>query len=310
MIKNLKNLAELTGAVTKARQVLQLPLENVISKPQVRVQFRNLDELAASMAEEGQQSPIIVSAPNLQGQYVIQKGERRWRAAKIAGLASIDAIINHKEQNATELLAGQLVENIQRDDLTALEIAVAIGQLIDAGWSQRKIAQHLGKSASYVSIYATLVDLDESLKSLHDEGIVTDASSLATLHKMYERDEAQTLAFAEEIKTKGSATRSEIRQKMTQLQAPTTEAKSVKPTQQAAPKKELAPNESESAQKVEPQDFVIEVLVSEEAGDEIGQLMIGYVPSNNDTAWVLIDNKPVEVNVTAITILEVRSAKP
>ena len=83
-------------------------------------------------------------------------------------------------------MAGQLIENIQRDDLTPLEIGLAIAELIAAGWSQRKIAQYLGKNASYVSIYATLANIDDALTFLHNEKLVTDASSLATLHKMHE----------------------------------------------------------------------------------------------------------------------------
>lgn len=331
MMKNLKNLAELTSAVSNARQVLQLPIDTVISKPQVRVQFKNLDELAASMKTEGQQSPIIVSPENSLGQYVIQKGERRWRAAKIAGLETVDAIINNKEQTATELMAGQLIENIQRDDLTPLEIGLAIAELISAGWSQRKIAQYLGKSASYVSIYATLANMDDTLKSLHNEELVTDASSLATLHKMHELNKEQTLAFIEEIKEKGSATRSEIRQRMTQLQTPKHSSPPTKPDESLQEPTQTPSSNSSSretyttfqkkdetaevnhsaiqARKIEPQNVIIEVLISRGEADVIGQLMVGYISENSDTAWVLIDGKPVEVNVTSIDILEIRDSK-
>lgn len=331
MMKNLKNLAELTGAVRNIRQVLQLPIDTVISKPQVRVQFKNLDELAASMKTEGQQSPIIVSPKNDLGQYVIQKGERRWRAAKIAGLETVDAIINNKNQTATELMAGQLIENIQRDDLTPLEIGLAIAELISAGWSQRKIAQYLGKSASYVSIYATLANMDDTLKSLHNEELVTDASSLATLHKMHELNKEQTLTFIEEIKAKGSVTRSEIRERMTQLQATKHNSLPTKPDESLQTSTQTSSSTGSSretnttfqkkdetteinhsalvARQIEPHNVIIEVLVSHGDGDVIGQLMVGYVSDNSDTAWVLINGKPAEVNVTAIDILEVRDSK-
>ena len=69
------------------------------------------------MKVEGQQSPIIVFPKNDNGKYVIQKGERRWRALRVAGIETIDIIVNEKEQSDLDETAGELIENIQRDDL-------------------------------------------------------------------------------------------------------------------------------------------------------------------------------------------------
>lgn len=326
-MKNLKNLAELTSAARNRREVLRLPLDIIISKPQVRVQFTHLDELAQSLKEEGQQSPIIVSPPNSSGQYVIQKGERRWRAAQLAGLATVDAIINNKEQQEADLLAGQLIENIQREDLLPLEIGMAVGQLIKAGWKQREIAQRLGKSESYVSLYANLSDVNDSIKQVHDQGLVTDSSSLFSLKKMFELNESYAHDFLKDIQEKGSVSRNEVRQRMAQLQSPqrteevvdkdiipATTTPSVKKNIESvlaqpviAQEKSVEIQDNNAYKIIAPQDFLVEVLVTMENGeDQIGKLLIGHLSDNANKAWVLIDKVPVEADITAIQLLEIR----
>src|SRR5699024_994862 len=99
--------------------------------------FRNIEELAATILTEGQQSPIIVFPKNREGKFVIQKGERRWRACKYAGIETIDLIVNDKIQDNLDETAGELIENIQRDDLTPVEIAEALNLFIEEGWKQK-----------------------------------------------------------------------------------------------------------------------------------------------------------------------------
>lgn len=221
--RNIRNLAALTNSVSNVRQVLQLPLDRVVSKPQVRVQFRNLNELAESLKEEGQQSPIIVSPKNSVGQYVIEKGERRWRAAKLAGLERIDVIVNNKEQSPTELLAGQLVENIQRDDLTAIEISDAIQKLHEAGWTKSKIAQKLGKRSSYVTLYSSIHALPNDIKALHNDGYITDATSLTLLGRIYDLDQEKAHSIFKEIQEQERMSREQIRQYLAELTPSTDE---------------------------------------------------------------------------------------
>jgi ParB family chromosome partitioning protein len=102
----------------KAKRFLPYPVDDVVFKVQVRKRFRNIEELAATLLTEGQQSPIIVFPKNEEGKFVIQKGERRWRACKHAGIETIDLVVNDKVQNNLDETAGELIENIQRDDLT------------------------------------------------------------------------------------------------------------------------------------------------------------------------------------------------
>lgn len=171
-----------------ANEVLKVGLDEVTSEEQVRKKFTNLDELASSLKVEGQQSPIIVSPRNSEGMYVIQKGERRWRAAKLAGLETIDIIINRKQQSSLDAIAGQLVENIQREELTAMEIAEALGVLADGGMRGKEIAERIGKTSKYVSIHLALRNLSAPVKRLVDANIVGDVELLYILEQLAKLD--------------------------------------------------------------------------------------------------------------------------
>lgn len=188
-IKNLRGLSDLAKAATgkKGKQVLTVPLEDVISKKQIRKRFRNLGELAASMKEEEQQTPIIVYPKDANGKYVIQKGERRWRALKIAEIPTIDIIINEKDLTVLDETAGELIENIQRDDLTSMEIAEALKRFVDEGWPHRDIANRIGKSVVYVSTHLSLLKVPECVKELYEKDLCNDTETLNNLRLLYER---------------------------------------------------------------------------------------------------------------------------
>lgn len=154
-LNNLRGLSDLAKAAKgkKGKEVLTVPVDDVVSKVQVRKRFRNIEELAATMLTEGQQSPIIVFPKNEEGKFVIQKGERRWRACKHAGIDTIDLVVNDKVQNNLDETAGELIENIQRDDLTPVEIAEALNLFIEDGWKQKTLLIASGKtSLSYLRI--------------------------------------------------------------------------------------------------------------------------------------------------------------
>ena len=161
-MKKVKNLAALVGLNEKSTNTVKaIPVNDIESKRQVRVHFENIEELAESFKTEGQQTPITVTGPNSVGMYTILRGERRWRAAKLAGFETIDALVSNKDQSQSDVIAGQLVENIQRENLNALEIAQSLQELSDAGWNNRKIAKRLGKGDSYVSEHLSLNKLPD-----------------------------------------------------------------------------------------------------------------------------------------------------
>lgn len=189
---NLSDLAALASVAKQKkesvnkREVLTVPLDKVISKEQVRTNFdlAKLEELGDSMLVEGQQSPIIVSPVNSDGKYVIQKGERRWRACGIKGISEVDIIVNSKEQSDLDETAGELIENIQREDLTALEIAKALVKFVDYGWSQQDIAKRIGKSKVFVSQHLALNKLPTHVMELYEAGKTEGVESLNNLRTL------------------------------------------------------------------------------------------------------------------------------
>lgn len=187
-IGNLQGLSDLVKAATsrKSKEVITVALDEVESKEQVRKKFKNIEELAETMKVEGQQSPIIVSPKKNGGKYVIQKGERRWRALRIAGIETIEIIVNEKEQSELDETAGELIENIQRDSLEPLEIASALKKFVDKGWKQIDIAKRLGKNAIFVSTHLSLLKLPKCVQELYDDEVCSDTETLNNLRLLYD----------------------------------------------------------------------------------------------------------------------------
>ena len=162
-------------------------VDEVYSRPQVRTVFdpEYISELAASMELNGQEQPIIVCPRDAEG-YRIQKGECRWRAVKLAGIANIKMIVKEPEKTAALQTVGQLVENVQREDLTPMEIAVALEKLRDEhGMNGKQLAAHLGKKPGWVSKHLKLTELPDSILSLYHGG-VRDIELLNALRQVVE----------------------------------------------------------------------------------------------------------------------------
>ena len=143
----------------------EVPVSKIEPNPnQPRREFDEeaLQELAASIREIGLVTPITVrQTPG--GNYQIIAGERRWRASQIAGLTSIPAYIRTVEDDNVMEMA--LVENIQREDLNAIEIALAYQDLAEAtGMTQEKISSRVGKSRTSVTNYMRLLKLPAQIQ--------------------------------------------------------------------------------------------------------------------------------------------------
>ena len=154
-------------SVRERSGLLDIPLEQVQPNPdQPRRQFdlAALEELAASLQAVGVLQPILVRRQGERG-YVIVAGERRWRAAQLAGLATIPAIVRAFDDNAT--LEAALTENLQREDLTPLEEAHLFLRMVDElGYSIRRLADRLGKGKGYIEDRLRLTRMDADLQAL------------------------------------------------------------------------------------------------------------------------------------------------
>ena len=169
---------------TSADELRQLPLDRIQpGKFQPRQVFdeERLAELAASIKSQGLIQPIVVRAIGA-ARYEIIAGERRWRAAKLAGLSEIPVVLREAPDSA--VVAMSLIENIQREELTPLEEAHALQRLItEFKQTHQQVADAIGRSRASVSNLLRLLDLPDEIKRLLDEHQLDmgHARALATL---------------------------------------------------------------------------------------------------------------------------------
>ncbi len=167
-----------------AGRVDYIPVHSIRTNPyQPRQRFNedSLRELADSIASHGVLQPILVSQNRAaDGGYTLVAGERRFRAAEKASLRVIPAII--QDVTEEEMLEIAIVENVQRDDLNAVEEARAYRSLIDSfGWSQEQVAQRVGKNRSTVANALRLLKLGEDVLRELEEGRMTPGHARAIL---------------------------------------------------------------------------------------------------------------------------------
>lgn len=167
-------------------------------QPRRRFDDASLDELAASIAEQGLIQPIVVR-PHGHG-YQIVAGERRWRAAQRARLHEVPVVV--RDFNDGETLQIALVENIQREDLNAIEEAEAYHRLIgEFGHTQEALAKIVHKSRSHVANILRLLDLPDTVRARLVEGSLTMGHARALLGAI------DPEALAEQVVARGLSVR-------------------------------------------------------------------------------------------------------
>ena len=184
---------EVTKEAEEKGNVVSIDLKKIVSNPyQPRKIFDEeaLEELATSIKEYGVVQPIIVKK-TLSG-YELVAGERRTKAARMAGLSEIPAII--KDFNDDEMMEIALIENIQREDLNPIEEAVSFDNIIRLkGYTQEEFANRFGKSRSYVTNILGLLSLPEDVKKLVSSKQLSMGHARA-LSKVSDEDEISRLA--------------------------------------------------------------------------------------------------------------------
>ncbi|MFR9620831.1 MAG: ParB/RepB/Spo0J family partition protein [Rikenellaceae bacterium] len=141
------------------------------TQPRARFEDGQLAELAASIGELGVIQPITLKECGA-GRYMIISGERRWRAAQMAGLSRVPAYI--REVDDEQLHAMALVENLQREDLNPIEVALGMQRLVEeCRLTQEQLAQRLSMKRSSVSNYLRLLRLPDEVQLALKEGLVT-----------------------------------------------------------------------------------------------------------------------------------------
>jgi ParB family chromosome partitioning protein len=164
-------------------------------QPRQEIDLERLKELADSIKTHGVVQPVLVR-PKDKDRYELIAGERRWRAARLAGLTEIPVVMRELDDRAALALA--LIENIQREDLTPLEQAQAMHRLLEEfGMTHQQLAEAVGKSRTTVTNLLRLLELQPAVKKMLAEGRLEMGHARALLGLAGEKQMAAALKVAD-----------------------------------------------------------------------------------------------------------------
>lgn len=170
------------GAMTRDEELRELPLELIApspTQPRRRFDQDGLQALAGSLGERGVLQPVLVR-PRPGGTYELIAGERRWRAAQIAGLATIPALVRPRDD--AEALELALIENMAREDLNPIEEARACAALVEElSLTREEVGRRVGRGRVAVSNLVRLLDLPDDVIELLQEGALSEGHGRAIL---------------------------------------------------------------------------------------------------------------------------------
>jgi ParB family transcriptional regulator, chromosome partitioning protein len=177
-----------------------LPTDRLDPNPhQPRTDIGDLTELTASIREKGVLEPLLVK-PTMMGRWMIIAGERRWRAAKVAGLEEVPCIEMDVDDSAVAEIA--LIENMQRKDLTPWEEADGLRALCDRfGYTHEDVARKVGKSRSTVTEALSIASMPESIREICRDAEISSKSVL--LQIVRQPDDDAMHAMAKQIAAEG-----------------------------------------------------------------------------------------------------------
>ncbi|WP_297210767.1 MULTISPECIES: ParB/RepB/Spo0J family partition protein [Thermodesulfovibrio] len=180
-----KGLEALIPKVEKEQNnslLIEVEIERILpgmAQPRTGFDQNSLQELAQSIKEKGVIQPIVLSRVG-DGTFRIIAGERRWRAAKLAGLEKIPAIV--KDVSPAEAVEIALIENIQREDLDPIETAMAFERLIkEFNLTQEELSQRVGKDRATIANFIRILKLPEAIKEHIRQGHITVGHAKAIL---------------------------------------------------------------------------------------------------------------------------------
>ena len=170
------------GGAAAASELVQVPVGSIrpnSRQPRRRLDGERIDELAESIRAQGLVQPVVVRA-SAEGGYELIAGERRWRAARVAGLATVPALVRETDDRDSLLLA--LVENVAREDLSPVDEARAYAVLMDEfGLGLGEVAEHVGRSKPTVSNRVRLLELPDDVLGLVERGQLSEGHARAVL---------------------------------------------------------------------------------------------------------------------------------
>lgn len=181
--RGLDSLIPTAGSASAPAATIEVSIDAIQPnpyQPRTTLDQGKLETLSASIRTHGVIQPLIVTAEPGSGRYVLIAGERRWRAARLAGLSLVPVVV--KEAASQTMLELALVENVVRADLSPLEEAVAYRQLIDEfGLTQANVAERVGRSRVSVTNTLRLLSAPEEVQLALEEGKISEGHARALL---------------------------------------------------------------------------------------------------------------------------------
>lgn len=289
-LDGLGDLSALLETPVASGRPLEIPLEEIAEDPhQPRVEFdeESLSELADSIRARGVKTPISVR-PQKKGQgYMINHGARRFRASRLAGLATIPAYVDDDYNDED-----QIIENIHRDALRPREIADYIGRKLAQGKQQKDIAKSLGKSKGWVSQHSVLLDLPEPIAVAFNEGRATDVTAIYELVNCHKEDPEGTVSWmaAQEI-SRGTV------KKLKEYLATREKTRGV------PPKFGKVDGHHPDPDKAAPAGTLRKPIIGVECDQKKGTLLYTKRPTKSGYAWVRLHNAEKEVKIDKIKLI-------
>ena len=299
--------------------VLSLPLARIIEDPtQPRTEFdaEELAKLAEDIGRRGVQAPIAVRPP-VDGVYQIIHGARRFRASGLAGLPTIPAIVQADEEAFDDY--SQVLENTQRDNLTALDIARFIQKRKALGESNSQIARNLSEKPEWVTYHLALIDMPPEIQQAYDAGQVTGAKATYELRKLHGKDPdavKELISSGEEItQVRIREVAAPVRTVQT-VQIETTEKSPVPESQSIVIEKTTAadlhtPVVAAVVQQPNPEQLMVPSVIGIYQGAPV-QVLFQFKPSEPGVVWIRSpeSDAPQEVLADQITLSRIEEATP
>lgn len=304
-LSQLRSLNELGKEINQGTvdTMQSVPINLVVSKVQVRKKFENLDELADSIRTNGLQVPINVTEPDESGHYTIIQGERRWRAAKMAGLETIDVVIRKAPENEQERIIRQLTENIQRQDMNVFEVAEAVEYLSAQKMKTTEIARHLGKNREFVSRFLTLSKCTPEVRSLIERSQTHDVIAATKMQKFVEDFGDEAVETLNRVLEENSTISRTIIDRMRSAFEESDEESETPPKKTET--KELPIVLAKGVKRVSDKRWRVAVEFNDEETGETqkGWLATKYVSKDKNKLCVECDNRILTVPIYEVTIL-------
>lgn len=318
----LEGIGNLADLLANKQGPMEIPLELIDEDPnQPRQVFDQdkLEELAVTIKTRGIKTPISVRNSEKEGRFIVNHGARRLRASKIAGKSTIPGFLDN-DYNAED----QLIENIQRDNLTPREVAEFISKRLKAGMKKNEIAKTIGKSPAYITQHVNLLDLPDPIAKAFNAGRsldVTVIQELVTAYKTNPEEVVQWLADeSQEINRSSVRMLREYIAELAQNEGRETSASQEgqepgqpQEGQGSGSTEEPEPKDKPAAQKKEKDtqggdpDKLKKAIVQIEVFGRAGQLVLNKRPSGHGQAWIKYedDGEEVEISLEQVKIVAI-----